>query len=275
MYRIILFILSLLFYSNSYSATPPIVSAFLPVKNEINTLPACLKSIKGLFDKIVIVYVDEPDDGSVEYIKKWCTEDHKCIHKAYPYPVYPFYDQNYKDQYDFQNYLTPYYNFGLNFFESEEWVLKIDADQIYIRPHLREFVQKIKETGTDEDLFTATGYNTLKHHNQLTHLKERKLIRTNGNVFASKKKNLLEYKQTDLYETPKINYKNKKHYPNPLSFRFMKPLKTFKIEKFDQQSDPEKQMDNLSNKEIQIFEKYIRPLFDNDSVYKNIKVTPN
>lgn len=45
-------------------------AAFVRVKDEINTVIPCLNSIDGLFDKIVIIHSNEPDDGSVKAMRK-------------------------------------------------------------------------------------------------------------------------------------------------------------------------------------------------------------
>ena len=47
----------------------PKIAAYIRVKNEIKTIIPCLDSIDGLFDKIVIIHSNEPDDGSVAAMK--------------------------------------------------------------------------------------------------------------------------------------------------------------------------------------------------------------
>ncbi len=47
------------------------VAAFIRIKNEINTIEACLNSIKDVFDKIVIIHSNEPDDGMNKLAHQW------------------------------------------------------------------------------------------------------------------------------------------------------------------------------------------------------------
>ncbi len=56
----------------------------------------------------------------------------KCEIYEYPYAVVPPHHHQSHHEVKTENTLAAYYNFGLTFFESEEWVVKIDADQIYI-----------------------------------------------------------------------------------------------------------------------------------------------
>ena len=81
---------------NQEESQEEVIAAFVRVKNEINTIEACLNSIEGVFDKIVIIYVDEPDDGTVAFVKKWCDKRKECIHSAYPYTVFPSHDKVYR-----------------------------------------------------------------------------------------------------------------------------------------------------------------------------------
>lgn len=268
-----IFIWTVLFLYSGPLWSTPVVSAFVRVKNEINTLPACLDSIQGLFDKIVIIYVDEPDDGSVEYIKQWCTSDKKCIHKAYPYEVYPSYDARYTGVYDDKHSLASYYNFGLNFFHPEEWILKIDADQIYIRPRLQEFLQHIKSSAHDDGIFPMIGYNTFERQNQLVYLKDNHF---NGgkDCFAIKRKYISFYKQKALWEVAVLKSKNVQKTSPPLWFHFMKSLRFSNAGVLNRQTYPEHLVEPVSNAEAKVFEQCIRPLLHDNSLYKNIQLNP-
>ena len=65
------------------------VSAYLRVKIEIKTIEACLNSIDGIFDKIVIIHSNEPDDGSIELMNRWCAARNYCEIHEYPYRGIP------------------------------------------------------------------------------------------------------------------------------------------------------------------------------------------
>ena len=138
------------------------VTAFVRVKNEIKTIEACLESIDGVFDRIVIIHSNEPDDGSAAFMNQWCGARSYCEIYEYPHAVIPPFDPRYgKGAYKWENSLAAYYNFGLDFFDPEEWVFKIDADQVYVKNRLRHVVAYIKSQGdTVSHYYSIEGYNT-------------------------------------------------------------------------------------------------------------------
>ncbi|MBQ3034818.1 MAG: hypothetical protein IJD25_02065, partial [Alphaproteobacteria bacterium] len=99
------------------------VAAFLRVKDEIKTIEPCLNSIDGVFDKVVIIHSNEKDDGSIAFMNEWCSKRKECEIHEYPHAVVPSHDKRYKSKVPFENTLVAYNNFGLSFFEPEEWVV--------------------------------------------------------------------------------------------------------------------------------------------------------
>lgn len=85
---LVLFIGALTFWYNinqKPEKMKQIVSAYLMVKNEIKTVEACLNSIDGIFDRIVIIHSNEKDDGSIELMNKWCDMRDYCEIHEYLY----------------------------------------------------------------------------------------------------------------------------------------------------------------------------------------------
>ncbi|MBR4927463.1 MAG: hypothetical protein IKY98_03960 [Alphaproteobacteria bacterium] len=147
-------------------------AAFIRVKDEIKTVIPCLNSIDGLFDKIVIIHSNEPDDGSVKAMNKWCNKRSYCHIYEYPHTVYGSHTANQKEI-KYENSLASYYNFGLDKFDPEEYVVKIDADQIYIKPHLKETLDLIRKKDKENDFISygMKGYNTYPYKGKLVKYK--------------------------------------------------------------------------------------------------------
>lgn len=110
---------------------------FMRVKNEATTLPLTLKSIEPILTKGVIGY-NECNDGSEEIILNWCREHPGFVPFKYPYSVIPAGSIEYTriDRWN-KNSLAAYYNAVLEIIPKNEWILKIDADQIYFPNILR------------------------------------------------------------------------------------------------------------------------------------------
>ena len=84
------------------------VSAYIRVKDEINTIDACLKSIEGIFDRVVIIHSNEKDDGTVDFINEWCKLHSNYEVYEYPYSVIPSHDKMYLGEFDNKNTLAAY-----------------------------------------------------------------------------------------------------------------------------------------------------------------------
>lgn len=102
--------------------------AFIRVCNERSTLKQCLYSIAPALKRGVIVY-NECNDGSEEIIQEFCKTNSGFIAVEYPYQVAQC--RHKKDEREYKKGLADYYNFALSFIPQDEWLIKIDADQIY------------------------------------------------------------------------------------------------------------------------------------------------
>lgn len=119
-----------------YRRDPIDIYAFIRVKNEIITIDACLKSILPVINKGVIGYnklKDEIDDGTEEYILKFCEENKGFIPFRYEYDVIPANDLRYKnlDEISAERRLDTYYNEVLKKIPQDKWVMKIDCDHVF------------------------------------------------------------------------------------------------------------------------------------------------
>ena len=247
------------------------IAAFVRVKNEINTVIPCLNSIDGLFDKIVIIHSNEPDDGSVKAMRKWCKWRFNCHIYEYPHAVHPAHTTNQKNI-PYENSLAAYYNFGLEKFEPEEYVAKIDADQIYIRPQLKQTIDFIREQDkeTDKIWYGIKGYNTYEHKGKLVVFKP---VHLNGgkDSFIVKRKYMSEFYNKTHYEEIKNIYELPVHiFQTPHWFHFMKTLRSNgkNRERKDAKAD---EIKNLSDLEKEHFIINIKPLLEkHNSPYKNL-----
>ncbi|WP_300221978.1 hypothetical protein [uncultured Helicobacter sp.] len=102
--------------------------AFIQVCNEKPTLKQSLSSIAPAFSRGIIVY-NECSDGSDRIIKEFCKTHTGFIAVEYPYQVAPC--RHKKNQREYKKGLDDYYNFALSFIPQDEWLIKIDVDQIY------------------------------------------------------------------------------------------------------------------------------------------------
>jgi len=265
------FIMAHLFFADSNNVK---IAAYVRVKDEINTVIPCLDSIDGLFDKIVIIHSNEPDDGSVDAMNTWCKWRLNCHIYEYPYAVIPSHQGNQK-KIKYENSLAAYNNFGLSKFEPEEYVAKIDADQIYIHPHLKQTLDFIRSQDkiNDKISYGIKGYNTFIYKGKLVKFEPNKM---NGgrDSFIIKRKYMERFNNAIHYEklknTSDISYRvlsAPSHW-----FHFMKNLKTKgNIRQNDDVNINETAP--LSNNEKQEFEQYIRPLLiKHNSSYKNISL---
>ena len=245
------------------------VGAYIRVKNEIKTIEACLNSIDGVFDHIVIIHSNEKDDGSVAFMQEWCNKRKYCEIHEYPHTVFSSHDKRYRQKFKPENSLAAYYNFGLQFFQPEEWVVKIDADQVYIKPLLYQFMQKFKKGNADDTKqYGLRGYNTFVYNNKIV---KYGLGETNGGYdsFVIKRKNIKTFNQTPFYEILITkNCLNGTH-SKPVWFHFMKSLKSNGHIRQLTEAKPN-EIKKLSKKEIYLFKKFIKPFLVN-SPYKNVQ----
>lgn len=252
--------------------SPQTVSAFLRVKNEIKTIEACLESIDGIFDRIVIVHSNEPDDGSVAFMNEWCAARPYCEIHEYPYRVIPPHDKEYQTQaYKNENTLAAYNNFGLQFFEPEEWVVKIDGDQVYLTDRLKEFVRPFKEGKMNEKkMYYLRGYNSFVRNNELVLFRKGPINGARRDSFFIKRKYIKPFVQTQYYELMRQDLSDYGDASPLMWFHFMKSLKAGGIIRNNEQATMD-EVQYLSSEQKELFEKDVRPLLKN-SPYYTIKV---
>lgn len=249
------------------------VTAFIRIKNEEKTLHACLKSIDGLFDRILIIHSNEPDDGSIAYAHQWCAQRKNCDIYEYPHAVIPANDKRYRENtYKQENSLAAYYQFGLDKISPEEWVFKIDGDELYIRNYLKERIERIKRNYPQNNnvIYSAYGYNTMVWNNRLVKHKRQPI---NGGMdhFAVKRKHIKSFKQGIYWENPIFNEGLKNEQASQYCwFHFKKSIKIF--------DEPEKLPQNhaldevtfLTLDEQNLYRDNIVPLFDASETYSKI-----
>ncbi|MFZ7157084.1 hypothetical protein ACLS0M_10290 [Avibacterium avium] len=115
--------------------------AFIRVHNEIKTIDGCLHSILDCVKGGVIGY-HSCTDGTKEYILDFCKKYPQFSAIEYPFNVIPADDIRYKnDELDEKICLDAYYNFVWDKLPRNEWIVKIDADHIYVPEYLKMLCQ--------------------------------------------------------------------------------------------------------------------------------------
>lgn len=249
------------------------VTAFIRVKNEIPTLKACLNSIDGIFDKIVMIYSEEPDDGSIEVMTSWCNQRKNCSVYAYPYAVIPSHDKRYSTNYSHKNSLAAYTQFGWDKIDDNDFVVKIDADQVYIKNHLENLINKVRAQAVENDKIRwgFKGYNTFVLHDRLVKYRP---VPLNGGYDSHiiKKRYLKNFYQKGPFELMKCqNGLDLKIVDGIYWFHFMDTLKQNGSVRSANEATPN-EIEPLTIQEKQLFETHIRPLFTDESPYKDIKL---
>ena len=181
--------------------------AYLRVKDEIKTIEACLNSIDGVFDRIVIIHSNEKDDGSIAFMNDWCQQRSSCEIHEYPHAVIPSHDKKYNESVPYENTLAAYNEFGLQFFSPKEWVVKIDADKVYLTERLKEFVTMIKLPENDGKHFSLKGYNTFPYKDYLVKYRSIPINGLNGDSYVIQRKNFLKFSQNSYFERVKFDDK--------------------------------------------------------------------
>lgn len=246
------------------------IGAFMRLKNEIKTLPANLDSIDGLFDKYVIIHSPEPDDGSVAYAKAWCATRRNCHVVEYPHRVYPSLSKEYfEGQVDPENSMAAYSTFGINQFSPEEWIINIDADQVYIRSALSDLVRRIRtETSKNDNAFYCLkGYNTFVWHNRLVKLKYQPIMGTYCDHYATKRKNLLPYERVNDQTVIRIAKRTRQILTYPMYWFHFKKTAKYSKHVFDIQTIAADKITYLTNDEVSQYVSEIAPLFPPDHPY--------
>ncbi len=270
---IIIGMLCIFVSNNAFALEDDKFGAFIRFKNEIEVLPAMLDSIDGVFDHIVMIYSIEKDDGSIKYATKWCEDRKNCEIYGYPYVVnqVAFKKGDLPKEYS----LEAYYNFGLQFFDDDEYVVKIDADQIYITENLRKIFSKIKsEKDNIKTMYGIMGYNTFVWKSNLYLFSP---IPYNGmpfDHFIVKKENIKTFLNSLFWETIAVDRTEMKYhsFDEICWFHFKNDDKTHTGVK-DISEIAEKFKKLLTVDQASEFEKYIRPLLiKHNSEYKDLKI---
>lgn len=252
-----------LLQSLSLMAEPQFV-AFVRVKNEIKTIHACLDSIDGIFDRIVIIHSNEPDDGSVAFMRQWCRPERSCEIHEYPHAVIPANDRRIKENPKWENTLAAYYEFGLKFFNPEDWVVKIDADQIYITETLRQTIQSLKRTliGRDKYLLGLWGYNTLPRQGTLLKYKATPKNGLEFDHYIVKRKHIMGFEQKPYYEQIKLKKLKRHRIRKGHWFHFSKSYKK-NYQRTPSDQVPLDKLTTLSAFEKGLYQQHILPLLIN------------
>ena len=241
------------------------VSAYLRVKDEIKTIEATLNSIDGVFDKVVIIHSNEKDDGSIAFMNAWCEKRDDCEIHEYPHPVIP--SHQYKGKVPFENQLASYNNFGLQFFEPEEWVVKIDADQVYLREPLKKFISLLKQKENDNKQFGLVGYNTFSWNNHLVKWRAVPINGCLGDSYAVQRKNIDQFVSLGQFEDAQFQgITETRVWDEPVWFHFMKSIKSGGIVR-DKDKISENEVSFLTKEEADLFNTHIRPLLKNSPYY--------
>lgn len=250
--------------------------AFLRVKNEINTIEACLNSIDKVFDRIVIIHSDEPDDGSIEVMNKWCEKRSYCEIHEYPYMVISQHDPRMKGKVKPENTLASYYNFGLTFFKPNDWVVKVDGDQIYIKEKLKQTFEKIKnetkENDNDNFAFFVKGWNTLIWNKSLVLKSEMPIMGSDLDQFIIKRKYIPNFIQGRYWERSVLSNSIFVEFNDPIFFHFQDNC----YKEFNSFSTSElaiSKITPLNEEQISSYKKYILPLLiQTKSPYKRLRL---
>lgn len=251
-----------IYFKTQGEAYTPRMGAYIRFKDEIKTLPAMLASIDGVFDKIVMIHSNEPDDGSIAYANWWCAQRPVCEIHMYPYAVVPSNDPRYrKKEVAPENTLAAYYMFGLQFFEPEEYVVKIDADQVYLTKALKKALNNVRRQDSQNKKISygIKGYNTFVYHNQIVSYRPHPF---NGgqDSFIIKRKHIQGFIQKEFWELisliPGLTYQE---IPGYYWFHFMKSLKTQGTIRTLEESQETERLPLTPEQEL-LFNQEIRPL---------------
>ena len=129
--------------------------AFIRIKNEISTIETSLNSILPAINKGVIAF-NECDDGSEEYIMKFCELHPGFIPYKYPYSLFPLNDARNGLSGNDEHKIHTYYNKALELIPKGEWLVKIDIDQIYNAEKLKKMFYLPKD---DNDVVILSRFN--------------------------------------------------------------------------------------------------------------------
>lgn len=148
---------------NDTDISPVDTWAFIRVKNEMTTLPACLNSILPVINKGVIAFHDS-NEQEENFILNFCQQNTGFIPFKYPHHVIPPYSLDYLTNTDKKHHLDSYYNAVLALIPDNAWLLKVDADHIYDTQRLARFLSIPKH---DTDVVFMSRVNLHMVNNQI------------------------------------------------------------------------------------------------------------
>ncbi|MDR2902875.1 MAG: hypothetical protein LBU87_07245 [Lactobacillales bacterium] len=247
------------------------VSAFMRVKNEIETIDASLTSIDGLFDRIVLIHSNEKDDdGTTAFLHRWCAARDYCEVYEYPHTVYPSLSREYMDgQVPYENSMAAYSNFGIDKFSPEEWIVNLDGDQVYIRERLAGLIQKIKSNYPENARteYCMVGYNTFARNGVFVKVGSQPIMGTYCDHYATKRKNLKPYEARGYMTYILVQKGTKQRLERiPIWFHFKKTLK-YPGRLKDKNTVNSEDVIPLKPQEIEVYQKYVAPYFTPNSPY--------
>jgi len=247
------------------------VTGYIRLANEEDTIISCLNSINNVFDKILIIH-SNITDSSLELINEYIKNNNITntkIHK-YPYDVIPPHSIEYTtNNYNYENSLAAYYNFGLQFIDTD-FVMKIDADQIYIQPLLKTFVDK-SLNNTQHEIFGTKGHNCVVSKGHIYELKNQPQNGGQDHFLIPVK--YAHFEQKKYWELLVLQNTNQSFYIPKNNFWFhIKDGHRYNNKFVSGDKYNPNDLQCFNQELIDAYEKYVLPLLEiNESKFKNLK----
>lgn len=166
------------------------------------------------------------DDGTIEYITKFCKENKGFILYKYPYQVIPASDERYKnlENVKIENRIGSYYNEVMKNIPNGEWVIKIDGDHVFDTEKLSKLMYLPKK---DTDMIIFSRMNLHYKGDKLFYIKDN-LICEPGDSWLFKKNNtwfdtITYYDKKGMfcaYEHIHYNQKYNRYYTDLFNWHF-------------------------------------------------------
>jgi hypothetical protein len=247
------------------------ITGYIRLANEEHTILPCLDSIKNIFDKILILH-SNITDSSLELINRYINQNNitNIEIQKYPYDVIPYLSVEYAtNSYKHQNSLAAYHNFGLQFIETD-FLMKIDADQIYINSKLKDYVNTIANDKSQK-IFCMTGHNCIVSRNRI-YLDKNRPINGGTDHFCVPVKNIY-FVQEKRWELIKFKeFKPKFHVPKTTFWFHLQDGRRFDGTFTSGDDCDPNSLQCFDETLIPIYEKYILPLLQKfDSKYQYLK----
>lgn len=185
------------------------VCGWLRVRDEIETIDKCLKSVENIFDYFVITHND-CTDGTDLFLKEYVKNKQNYFLYHYEYNVLIMGDERYKKkEYKYENSLAALYNFALSKVEKDDdYVFKIDGDMIYDSKKLNEVVTMIRNKNNN-DVYSILGYGCAIRNNEILIHSKVPIIGKGCDALCFKKSFVRTFEQKDEWEQIKFNFRHK------------------------------------------------------------------